>query len=303
MENIQKIIDDLLKFTNTKSIFLYGSRARTDFYNESDYEIGVLMAKDEYIGRSEIKNKFNFKGVNIFPFYYEEFISHNPDTPFVKSIYMKEIIEAGKTLAGEKIIENLKPPEIKLLDIIQDLRFNLGYSLAATHSYREGDNINASLHLAKSCLFGTRDYIILKLQKFRIYLKEKYGVSVCYLFIGFIPENQDLYTSLQKDRYILKFKPVLSNNDGEHKGNVDADLVIQAVIDCCENNFDKAVIVTSDGDFYSLVKYLYDKEKLEAVLSPYLETCSRLLKKTAKEKIRFMENLRAKLEYKKKNTA
>ncbi len=168
MENIQKIIDGLINFTNAKSVFLYGSRARTDFYNESDYEIGVLMEKDKYIGRSEIKDKFNFKGINIFPFYYEEFIECNPDTPFVKSIYMKEIIEAGKTLAGEKIIENLKPPEIKLFDVIQDLRFNLGYSLAATHSYRENDNINAALHLAKSCLFGTRDYIILKLKKFPI---------------------------------------------------------------------------------------------------------------------------------------
>jgi hypothetical protein len=85
---------------------------------------------------------------------------------------MKEIIEVGKTLAGEKIIENLRPPEIRLLDIIQELRFNLGYSLAATHSYREGDNINASLHLAKSCLFGTRDYIILKLQKFPVSFDE-----------------------------------------------------------------------------------------------------------------------------------
>lgn len=168
MEKIQKIIEDLSKFTNAKSIFLYGSRARTDFYNESDYEIGVLMEKNKYIGRSEIKSKFNLRGINIFPFYYEEFIIYNPDTPFVKSIYMREIIEAGKTLAGEKVIENLKSPEIKLLDIIQDLRFNLGYALAATHSYRENDKVNAALHLAKSCLFGTRDYIILKLGKFPI---------------------------------------------------------------------------------------------------------------------------------------
>ncbi len=143
----------------------------------------------------------------------------------------------------------------------------------------------------------------LDFKKFRIYLKEKYSVSICYLFIGFIPENQNLYTSLQKDGYVLKFKPVLLNEDGGHKGNVDADLVLQAVVDCCENNFDKAVIVSSDGDFYSLVKYLYDKGRLAAVLSPYLETCSKLLKKTAKEKIRFMSNLRAKLEYRKKNTA
>jgi len=37
-------------------------------------------------------------------------------------------------------------------------------------------------------------------------------------------------------------------------------------------------------------------------MSPYIKTCSVLLKKTAKEKIIFMDNLRKKLEYK-KNTA
>jgi predicted nucleotidyltransferase len=168
MDKIQEIADDLLKFTNARSVFLYGSRARDDFYSESDYEIGVLMDREKYIGRAEIKEKFNVKEVNIFPFYYNNFIAGNPDTPFQKSIYMREIVEAGKTLAGEKIIENLKPPAISLFDIMQDVRFNLGYALAATHSFRNGDNITVALHLAKSCLFGTRDYIIFKQNKFLI---------------------------------------------------------------------------------------------------------------------------------------
>lgn len=94
------------------------------------------------------------------------------------------------------------------------------------------------------------------------------------LFIGYIPENQDLYDSLQKAGYVLKFKPVLPNKDGGHKGNKDADLVLQAIIDFYENNFSEDVIVTSDGDFYSLVKFLYQRGKLKAVLSPYKETCS-----------------------------
>jgi len=140
-------------------------------------------------------------------------------------------------------------------------------------------------------------------KKFRIYLQEKYKVTTAYLFIGFIPENQDLYSSLQKDGYVLIFKPVLPNKDGKHKGNVDADLVLQAMIDYYENKFDQAVIVTSDGDFYCLVKYLYEKGRLKMVLSPYVKTCSSLLRKTAKEKIVFMDNLKKKLEYKKKNTA
>jgi len=99
----------------------------------------------------------------------------------------------------------------------------------------------------------------------------------------------------------LIFKPVLPDANGDVKGNVDADLVLQAMIDL--KNYNKALIVTSDGDFYSLVKYLYEQDKLLKVLSPYVKTCSILLKKSAKEKIVFMDNLREKLEYKRKSTA
>ena len=134
-------------------------------------------------------------------------------------------------------------------------------------------------------------------KRFRIYLKEKYNVQIAYMFIGYIQTNQALYRSLQKAGYILVFKPTLPDIEGNIKGNVDADLVLQVMIDYKE--FDRAIIISSDGDFYSLVKHLYDNGKLERVISPYKKTCSILLKKTAKEKIVFMDNLRQKLEYKK----
>ena len=137
----------------------------------------------------------------------------------------------------------------------------------------------------------------LNYKKFRIYLKEKYKISTAYLFIGYIQANQDLYSFLQEAGYILIFKPILINKNGEVKGNVDAYLVLHAMIDY--KKFDKELIVTSDGDFYSLVKYLYKNNKLKIVMSPYIKTCSVLLKKTAREKIVFMDNLRKKLEYKK----
>lgn len=133
-------------------------------------------------------------------------------------------------------------------------------------------------------------------KKFRVYLREKYCVSTAYQFIGYVPENQNLYASLQKAGYILIFKPVLPDENGKVKGNVDADLVLQAMIDYPK--YDQAVIVTSDGDFYSLARYLYEQGKLKKVLSPYVKTCSVLLRKSAKEKIVFMENLKIKLAYK-----
>ena len=137
--------------------------------------------------------------------------------------------------------------------------------------------------------------------RFRIYLREKYGVRIAYLFIGYVQQHQDLYANLQKLGYVLIFKPTLPDKDGKVKGNVDADLVLQAMIDF--KNYNQAVIVTSDGDFYSLAKYLYEQKKLRIVMSPYVKTCSVLLKKSAKEKIIFMDNLRHKLEYKRKSTA
>ena len=142
---------------------------------------------------------------------------------------------------------------------------------------------------------------ILDMGKFRIYLKEKYNTSKAYIFLGFVTENQKMYDAFQNYGYTLIFKPVIDSKD--LKGNIDADLVLQAMIDFHENKFNKAVIVTSDGDFYSLVDYLYSKEKLRAVLSPNRNMCSYLLRKSGKGKMIYLDNLRERLGYKRKSTA
>lgn len=148
-----------------------------------------------------------------------------------------------------------------------------------------------NIHLGVQALGWKLDW-----RRLRIYLKEKYGVAKAYLFIGYIPQKQQLYTALQQAGYLLVFKPVLQKKTGEAKGNIDADLVLSAMIEY--PNYERAVVVTSDGDFYSLVEYLYRKGKLETVLSPSSEKCSALLKKAAKANIRFLDDLRRKLEYK-----
>ena len=162
------------------------------------------------------------------------------------------------------------------------------YSKENNYAFIDSQNLN----LGVKSLGWDLDF-----KKFRIHLRETHGITNAFLFIGYVQENQGLYASLQKYGYILIFKPVLPDGKGSVKGNVDADLVLQAMIEY--PNYDKALIVSSDGDFYSLVKYLYEKNKLKYVMSSYLETCSTLLKKSAKEKILFMNNLKNKLEYKK----
>ncbi|MCK5061808.1 NYN domain-containing protein [Candidatus Parcubacteria bacterium] len=143
----------------------------------------------------------------------------------------------------------------------------------------------------------------LDFKKLRIYLAEKYSVVRAYIFIGYVPSNIAMYRKLQEYGYILNFKPTLINKKGEVKGNVDADLVLQAMRDYKNELFDQSIIISSDGDFYCLVDYFYQRKKLGMVMSPCVDTCSVLLRKKAKEKIVFMDNLEKKLKYKRKSTA
>jgi len=103
-------------------------------------------------------------------------------------------------------------------------------------------------------------------RKFRQYLRNKYNVEEAYLFIGYKPGNQELYTSLQKMGFLLIFKPTMVLPDKTVKGNVDAELVLHTMIQY--KNYDKAIIVSGDGDFFCLVEYLVQKKKLLHLLAP-----------------------------------
>ena len=132
--------------------------------------------------------------------------------------------------------------------------------------------------------------------KFRVYLREKYGVTKAFLFIGFIAGNTALYKSLQEAGFICIFKPTLKYNNGTTKGNCDAELVLQAMIEY--PNYNGAVIVSGDGDFQCLVKYLLGKEKLTAIIIPNQQKFSALLNfKVFRSHLRFMNNLDKKLSY------
>jgi len=118
--------------------------------------------------------------------------------------------------------------------------------------------------------------------RFRVWLFEKYHVVHAYIFIGLIPRYKDLYAYLQECGFTLIFKEVIYDGAGKAKGNCDADLVLRAVCDTYENKFDKAIIVSSDGDYAGLVKFLNDRMKLGTILSPHTkDLCSILLKRTA----------------------
>ena len=132
--------------------------------------------------------------------------------------------------------------------------------------------------------------------RFRRYLADKYDVEKALLFIGYVPGNEGLYTALQQAGYIVIFKPTLQfKRDGQAftKGNVDAELVLHTMIEL--PNYERAVIVSGDGDFHCLLEYLQNKDKLLRVLIPNLHKYSALLRSFHKY-FAFLSDLRGKLE-------
>jgi len=126
-------------------------------------------------------------------------------------------------------------------------------------------------------------------RKFRKFLADDYGVTKAFMFIGYIPENEDLYEQMHQAGYAVVLKPtfdltrpqpemrgVMGEEQGQKpgeteekkpvKGNIDAELVLWAMKEM--SNYEKAVIVSGDGDFYCLVEYLDQKNRLLNLLAP-----------------------------------
>jgi len=135
-----------------------------------------------------------------------------------------------------------------------------------------------------------------------LYLKNKYGVEKAFMFIGLVTNNQKLYTQLQAAGFILIFKPTVRYfEDGKEtvKGNVDAELVLHAAA-IEYPNYDKAIIVTGDGDFACLIEYLKENDKLMHLMVPN-DRYSKLLRQYIKHIVR-INGLRKKLEFITKKT-
>ena len=109
-------------------------------------------------------------------------------------------------------------------------------------------------------------------------------------------EAQSVYSFIDSQNLNLGVR----DQGGVVKGNVDAELVLHAMIEW--SNYDKAVIVTGDGDFYCLVDYLHKKKKLLRLLAPNAAKYSTLLRPLAPNLIDFVSHLRVKLEWKGKES-
>ena len=110
-------------------------------------------------------------------------------------------------------------------------------------------------------------------RKFRAYLKQEHNVSQAYMFIGYMQEHEAMYQQLHDAGYLIVLKPTVGMLAGDEakqkpaiKGNIDAELVLYAMKEL--PNFQQAIIVSGDGDFYCLAEYLAAKNRLKCIMTP-----------------------------------
>ena len=148
----------------------------------------------------------------------------------------------------------------------------------------------ANLHKGVESSSWELDY-----RRFRSWIRQKFGVTEAYLFIGLMPKHAELYTSLQSAGYKLVFKEIIYDGSGKAKGNCDADLVLQAAKDYYENQPSSVVLVSSDGDYAPLILFWQGKKVPCTIVSPApINKCSILLKRT-KAPIIYLEDMKHKL--------
>ncbi len=140
-------------------------------------------------------------------------------------------------------------------------------------------------------------------KKFREYLEKEHNVTHAFMFIGYVPDNEELYNQMKEAGYIVVLKPTVDMlmseeelADEKHvtKGNVDADLVMYIMKEL--RNYKEAILVSGDGDFYTVIEYLKQQGKLGAILVPNMKYSS-LLKQFDSMIIR-LDQKRSELEYK-----
>lgn len=131
---------------------------------------------------------------------------------------------------------------------------------------------------------------------FREYLQKRHNVTQALYFIGYSRQYEQLYSYLRNYGYRLIHKPLLKLPDGSVKGDCDAELVLHTMIEL--DKYDKAIIVTGDGDMGCLVEYLRNIGKLKLVIACKRDSSSYLIRKAAAGNIMFIDYLREKFEKK-----
>ncbi len=121
---------------------------------------------------------------------------------------------------------------------------------------------------ASNIIYGARsEGWFIDQNKLLEYLKHKFSVSKAFFYYGKDskdPKKEAFLNKLEKFGYILRVKEI-KRFGKRMKANCDVDLTMDMLIKIKE--YDKAIVLTGDGDFVPLFTYLISEKKQIIIIS------------------------------------
>lgn len=175
-------------------------------------------------------------------------------------------------------------------------------SVKSNIAYIDGQNLRMGT-------LDTQPYWKVDLARLRVYLKEKYSVDKAFYYMGYIIDGakyEKLYEYIQESGFILVFREHNSAMLGQKKGNVDSDIILNAMKRLyLKEKFDKIILVSGDGDYKGLVDFLIEQERFEKILFPNKKYASSLYKSLEPKYFDYLNNpsVKSKIEYQKRRSS
>ena len=132
------------------------------------------------------------------------------------------------------------------------------------------------------------------------YLKERCSAEKILYYGGVDDENKKqlkFYEKLAEFGYLLRLIPVKRFLDGSKKADVDSRMTFEMML--LFKDFDNAIIMTGDGDYYWVLEYLVLKKK-EIHLLSHRKSTARELKRVFGEKFIDLQDVKNIIEFAKK---
>jgi hypothetical protein len=201
-QEVITILQQIYQETLPLSIFLYGSAGQNDMVpNHSDYEVGIIYNKNSKVSRSDLAKMHNSTILSIYPFVFEDLESGFVDTVFPQVLYMHQIKLGSKLIFGRDILGSFVLTPITTIDLLERSAFDCGSALSAHIIFRDGDKNLAQSFVSKSCLYATRNLIILKLSYFPTSYTEIFELAIANSQeLGIEPNDVALINSAYKVR-------------------------------------------------------------------------------------------------------
>jgi len=131
--------------------------------------------------------------------------------------------------------------------------------------------------------------------KLKRYLQNKFGVCKIFYYAGLDQGNKrqiKFYEKIQEMGYLLRLVPVKKFTDGSKKADVDSRLTFELMK--YFSQYDLAIVMTGDGDYYWVLEYLL-KEGKRVKLLAFKNSTARELRQLFKGEFSDLDRLKTKL--------